>query len=76
MGDEQIGIESIPPPPPGAKDGNWGEIRNLWTPVKITKPECKDMLENGVYFLTSAAMPLMSIQVGDIVDPVTKARKS
>lgn len=36
----------------------------------------RDKLENGVYILKSAARPWLPIQIGDIVDPETKARKS
>ncbi|KAF8222412.1 hypothetical protein L208DRAFT_1381862 [Tricholoma matsutake] len=35
----------------------------------------RDKLENGVYILKSAARPWLPIQIGDIVDPETKARK-
>ena len=35
----------------------------------------KDKLENGVYVLKSAARHWLAIQIGDIVDPITKARK-
>ena len=38
-------------------------------------PDPKDKLENGVYVLQSAARPWLALQIGDIVDPVTKARK-
>ena len=34
----------------------------------------KDKLENDIYVLKSAARPWLAIQIGDIVDPHTKAR--
>jgi len=35
----------------------------------------RDKLENGVWILQSAARPWLAIQIGDIVDPATKARR-
>ena len=36
----------------------------------------KDKLENGVYILKSPARPWLALQIGDIIDPVTQARRS
>ena len=36
----------------------------------------KDKLENDVYVLKSVARPWLALQIGDIVDPSTKARRS
>jgi len=35
----------------------------------------KDKIENGVYVLKSAARPWLALQIGEEVDPGTKARK-
>jgi len=35
----------------------------------------KDKLENAVYVLKSAARPWLALQIGDVVDPGTKARR-
>jgi len=37
--------------------------------------DTKDKLEDDVYILKSAARPWLALQIGDIVDPDTKARK-
>ena len=44
--------------------------------VYLIMSDPKDKLEDGVYVLKSAAWPWMAIQIGDIIDPVTKARES
>ena len=37
-------------------------------------PDPKDKLENGVYVLKSVARPWLALEIGDVVDPHTKAR--
>ena len=34
----EVGIVSLPSPPPGAEGGNWGQVTNIWTLVKVCNP--------------------------------------
>ena len=43
--------------------------------VYLIMPDAKDKLENGVYVLKSVARPWLALQIGEVVDPETKARK-